>query len=311
MSFRAYEYLEERGFFPRNGGGGGGGTSTSTLVTVPDWAQPYVEQYAQMAYDLWQAGTLTTYAGTIIAVQNTDEVEGIDGLATRGRYGDQVITKAIAYLEKIINGELLDGTAAGFLAALGFSLDKSTDAFEDEVLPRIGRKAYYAGDPIDPAYAEGRTNLYAQTLAAPFPATYNARMQAAMFAENWLKERGIQQHGLGFGVEMGKHAAIDAEALRRAGLYQRDYIQSTYLLSHKLFTEQQELEIVKLEIFGNCLRALTGSQQSTSQTQEGNKMMQSVGGVMAGASLGYMVTGGNPIGALVGGAIGGIIGWFA
>lgn len=297
MSIRSHSYLIERGIFP--GGGGGGGESTSTIVTVPPWATGYVKQYAELAYELWQGDTISSFSGTIIASQNADELEGIDGLATRGRYGDQVIVKAIAYLEKVINGLYPDGTDAEFLAALALVTGKSTSAFSG-VSSRIGRKPYYTGDPD--------VTLLAQALSSVFPATYNARMEAAVYAENWLRERKIQHHGLGFGVEMGKHAAIDAEALRRAGLYQREYIQSTYALSHKLFVEEQELAVVKLEIFGNCLRALTGSQQTTTQQQEGNKLAQAVGMGVTGAAIGWMV--GGPFGAFVGGAIGSIVGWF-
>lgn len=301
MSLRGYGYLIERGFFPEKGGGGGGSTNTATVITVPEWAQPYVQQYAQQAYDLWQGGSLTTYAGDIIAPQNTDELEGIDGLATRGRYGDQVITKAIAYLEKVINGEFLDGTEAGFLQSVQESLTKGEDGFNNEIYPLIGRKAYYVGDS-DPAYL-------AQTLAAGFPTLYNERMRAAFYAENFMRERRLQHHGLGYGVEMGKHAAIDAETLRSAGMYAREYLQTTYQLSHKLFIEQQELSIVKLEIFGNCLRALTGSQQTTTETNpEQNKFMAAVGGAVTGAMVGFYF--GGWVGAAIGGIIGGVIGLF-
>lgn len=283
--------------------GGGGGTNTSYVKTVPDWAEPYVAQYAQQAYDLWQGGAVSVYTGDIIAPQNTDELEGIDGLATRGRYGDQVVIKAIAYLEKVINGEFLDGTEAGFLQALSDTLTNAGDSFNNEIYPLIGRKAYYVGD-ADPTYL-------AQTLAAGFPAIYTERMRAALYAENFMRERRIQHHGLGFGVEMGKHAAIDAETLRASGMYMREYLQSTYILSHKLFIQAQEIEVVKLEIFGNCLRALTGSQQTTTETNpEQNKFMAAVGGAVSGAVVGYYLTGGNPIGAIAGGIIGGIIGLF-
>jgi len=287
---------------------GGGGDSEAYVKHVPPWAEDEVAAYAQQAYDLWQGSTISSYTGDIVAAQTTDELEGIDGLATRGRYGDQVITKAIAYLDKVINGEFLDGTEAAFLLALSETLTGAEDGFNNEVYPLIGRKPYYVGDS-DPSYL-------AQSLAAGFPATYNARTQAAIYAENYGRERGLQQHGLGFGVEMGKHAAIDAEALRRAGLYVREYLQSTYVLEHKLFVEAQEVNVVKLEIFGNCLRALTGSsQKTTKQGPEQNKMMSAVGGAVVGGVAGWYIGAelgfayGGPIGAAVGFVAGGLLGW--
>ena len=279
-------------------GGGGGGTSTSTVRTVPDWAIPYVTAYWDQAYALWQADTLAVYTGDVTAAQPQDEVDGIAGLANRGRYGDQVIVKAIAYEDDVINGGYLQGTKAAFLAALALVTGNSTTDFAS-VNSRIGRKPLFAGDPD--------STLLAQSLVAGTPALYNARMSALIYADNFRKERDIQDRGLAYGVEMGKHAAIDAEALRRAGLYQREYLQGTYELSHRLFVEGQEIAVANLELMGNAIRALTGSQQTTTQTQEGNKLMSAVGGVVAGAMVGSMF---GPWGAVVGGVIGGVIGWF-
>jgi hypothetical protein len=283
-----------------SGGGGGGGTSTSTVRNVPDWAIPYVSTYFQTAYDLWKADTLTVYTGDVTADQPLDETDGIAGLAIRGRYGDQVITKAIAYENDVINDGYIAGTKAAFLAALASVTSESSLAFAS-VNSRVGRKPYYVGD--------ADATLLAQTFITGTPTLYNARMSALIYADNFRKERLIQDHALAYGVEMGKHAAIDAETLRRAVLYQRQYLQGTYELSHKIFVEQQEIAVANLEIFGNAIRALTGSQQTTTQQMEGNKLMGAVGGAVGGAMLGWMV--GGPVGAIAGGVIGGVIGWFS
>jgi hypothetical protein len=283
------------------GGSSGGGTTTQTVRTVPDWAIPTVTAYGQTAYDLWQADTLAVYTGDVTAAQPQDEVDGIAGLANRGRYGDQVITKAIAYEDDVINGGYLPGTKAAFLAALALVTGNSTTDFAS-VNSRVGRKPLFVGDPDN--------TFLAQALVTGTPAVYNARMSALIYADNFRKERDIQDRGLSYGVEMGKHAAIDAEALRRAGLYQREYLQGTYELSHKLFVEGQEIAVANLEIFGNALRALTGSQQTTTQQMEGgSKVMGAVGGAISGAIIGsYIMPGwGTAIGAVVGG----VIGWFS
>jgi hypothetical protein len=290
-----------------SGGGGGGGTSTQSVRSVPDWAIPHVQAYFEAAYTLWQTNQLTVYTGDVTAAQNQDEVDGIAGLANRGRYGDQVISKAIAYEDDVINGGYLQGTKADFLAALALATGNSTTDFAS-VNSRIGRKPLFVGDP-DSAFL-------AQTFVAGTPAIYNARMSALIYADNFRKERDIQNHGLAYGVEMGKHAAINAEALRRAGLYAREYLQGTYEISHKKFVEGQEISVANLEIFGNVIRALTGSQQTTTtQTDGGSKFMRVAGGVMAGAVTGAMIGSvipgvGTVIGGIVGGVVGGLMGLF-
>jgi hypothetical protein len=266
-------------------------------------------------------GALQVYSGPIFAAQNQDEIDGIAGLATRGRYGDQVITKGIAYLDDVINSGQLAGTKAPFLAALASVTDNSTADWAS-VYSRIGRKAYYVGD-TDSTYLAQRlttTPRYGSTVDT-IPEIYNARIEAKIYDDNFRKERSIQDHALGYGVEMGKHAAIDAETLRRAGLYQREYVQAGYVLSHKLFLEEQELAVVNLEIFGNCLRALTGSQQTTTETLAGaNKITAAVGMGVVGGVAGWYIgsnlaaagsTLGGPIGAAIGFAIGGIIGYLS
>ena len=94
MSVFAEDRMLANGMYPQKSGGGGGGTTTQTVRTVPDWAIPYVTSFWDQAYALWQANTLAVYTGDVTADQPQDELDGIDGLANRGRYGDQVITKA-------------------------------------------------------------------------------------------------------------------------------------------------------------------------------------------------------------------------
>lgn len=280
-----------------------------------DGADAYLE-----IYEVWisgnfpleegSAGSLQAYAGPIFAAQNQDEIDGIDGLATRGRYGDQVISKAIAYEDDVINGGHLAGAKAGFVAALASVTGNSTSDFAS-IYSRIGRKPYYVGDS-DSSYL-------AQTFVTNTAATYNARASALIYNDNYQKERAIQDNALGYGVEMGKHAAIDAETLRRAGLMQREYVQYGYVMSHKLFIEEMEMNVVNLEVFGNCLRALTGSQQTTTQEYSGgNKMTAAVGMGMAGGVVGWYAgaylggtagSWGGPIGAAVGFVAGAVLGY--
>ena len=244
-------------------------------------------------------GALQVYSGPIFAPQNQDELDGIAGLAVRGRYGDQVITKAIAYEDDVINSGHLAGTKAELVAALASVTGNSSSSFAS-FSSRIGRKPYYVGDS-DSTYL-------AQTLTTGTAALYNARISAAIYADHFHKERDIQDHALGYGVEMGKHAAIDAETLRRAGLYQREYVQFGYTMSHKLYIEQMEIAVVNLEVFGNCLRALTGSQQTTTADYEGgNKITSAVGMGMAGGVIGFYV--GGPPGAAIGFVVGAVTGY--
>ena len=272
--------------------------STNTVVAVPTWAQDYVKQYGQMAYDLWNQPALVAYSGSIVAAQPQNEADGIQALAIRGAGGDAVISKATAFIEDVIQGNRLTGTKQEFIDALALVTGNSTTDFAS-VSSRIGKKARYVGDPD--------STFLAQALATGYPATFNARISAAIYADNYARERVFLDHALAYGVEIGKHPVIDAETLRKAGLANREYLQNAYVLNHKLFIEQQEMAVANLEIFGNMLRALTGSQQTTSTTDpKGNKVMGAVGGAITGAMIGSMF---GPIGTGIGLVVGGIAGW--
>jgi hypothetical protein len=272
--------------------------STNTVVTVPSWAQNYVKLYAQRAYDLWTQPALVSYTGQIVADQPQNEADGIAALATRGETGDLVISKATDFIKDVIQGNRLAGTKQEFIDALALVTGNSTTDF-GSVNSRIGKKARYVGDQD--------STFLAQVLAAGYPATFNARITALIYADNYAKERVFLDHALAYGVEMAKHPVIDAETLRKAGLANREYTQNSYVLNHKLFIEQQEMGVANLEIFGNMLRALTGSQQTTTSTDaKGNKLMGAVGGAMTGAMIGSMF---SPIGTVIGFVVGGIAGW--
>jgi len=183
--------------------------STNTVVAVPTWAQDYVKQYGQMAYDLWNQPALVAYGGSIVAAQPQNEADGIQALAIRGAGGDEVISKATAFILDVIQGNRLAGTKQEFIDALALVTGNSTTDFAS-VSSRIGKKARYVGDP------DG--TFLAQALAAAYPALFNARVSAAIYADNYAKERVFLDHALAYGVEMGKHPVIDAETLRKAGL---------------------------------------------------------------------------------------------
>jgi hypothetical protein len=125
----------------------------------------------------------------------------------------------------------------------------------------------------------------AQTLAATSGAVFLARLTTRVDNANYRNERASIDSALGIGPELAKQAVTDAETLRKSGFFAREYLQYTYELNNKLFIEGQEINVFRKEIFGNCLRALTGSMQTTTQDATGaSGLMQAVG--MATTAIG-------------------------
>ena len=205
----------------------------------------------------------TAYGGTIIAPQNANELAGIAALATRG-VGNTTITNAYDFADGLITEDGL----AGMPVALTNKINTKGAAAFVTARALIGKKSNY----LDSATA------LAQTLTASTGATFLARLLAELEDKNYRSERASMDSALGVGVELAKQAVTDAESLRKAGLFAREYLQYTYELTHKLFIEGEEIGVFKLEIFGNALRMLTGSMQtSTQDVNSASGLMQAVG----------------------------------
>ena len=251
--------------------GGSGSNAAATAHLVPTSVASFVVTNGGSGY-LSAASQFTAYGGTIIAPQDSNETGGIARLATRGANGNTTIKDAKTLADSIINGGKLTGLPSSFLLNLS---TKEIAAFA-QISALIGKKSLYAGDPD--------ITLLAQTLVVNTPATYIARLEARLEADNYQSERGSMDVAIGLGIELAKQSILDAETLRKAGLYAREYTQGTYELSHKLFIETEEMNVYKLEILGNALRAITGSQQTTTSNEQGASALMSAVGIVSAAA---------------------------
>jgi len=252
------------------GGAGSGATATAnvsggvvTSVTMVSGGSGYTTN----------AHAISAYSGDITASQNAHELLGITNLATRGASGNATISAGKAYSQNIINGGTLTVPAA-----LLSTISAATLASFTTIRSLIGKKAMYVGDPD--------STTIAQTLTETTYDTYTARLVAKLNADNYIRERASQDFNIGYATEFAKEEVADAETLRKSGLYIRQYLQSTYEPLNRLFIEAEEANVVRVEIFGNALRALTGSQQTqTSTDSNASPLMQAVGVVSTGLGL--------------------------
>lgn len=212
------------------------------------------------------APPISVYAGTIIAPQDSNETGAIAKLAARGAGGNATVTGAYALADGIIKGNNLTGLPS----SLNSNISSKEIAAFALVSNLIGKKSFFAGDPD--------ITLLAQALTLSTPTTYLNRLTARIENDNYHAERASMDVALGLGIDLASQAVLNADVLRKSGLYAREYLQGTYELLNKLYIEQEEINVYKLEIFGNALRAITGSQQTTSSSDNGpSPFMQAVG----------------------------------
>lgn len=226
----------------------------------------------------------------MITDQAVEEIDAIARLAARGRNGNVTISKAKDHLTEILDGDHLEGSAA-FLTAVGKADTKADDAFTDDVSVKLGATPFVIGDP-DPS------NL-AQSLSSTTSAKYRARMAAEMQAKNYQFERGIQSGAVPLGIDFAAEEVNDAEMVRRAGLYDREYRQSVLEDNYRKVIEKDSNAVRTLEVLGNAVRTLVGAQEAhTTPYYRPSPLMGAVGGAITGGAVG-----GVP-GAVVGGVLG-------
>ena len=282
-----------------------GGNSTTIVKNIPAYAESYVQSFLARAVVL-SNDAYDAYGGTTYAVQNANEVDAIALMAARGRDGNLTITKATTYVRALLDGDYLLGTHPGFVAMLDKASSKPTQFFEDDIKSKVGGSLnLMQGDGED----------IAETMLANTPSRYNNRAAAFIYDKAYRYERTTQGHALSYGIELAGQGAKDAELLRIAGLYMREYNQGDLEDAFKIWYEQQVANVRQLDILGNAIRALVGTQTATTEpVYRTSPVVAMAGGALAGAATASMLAGagwgaaGGPVGMAVGAVIGGVIG---
>lgn len=300
--------------------GGSRGSSTTVVKRLPEYATSYVVAFLNRAYDYsteayvpyWDSPTGSPYTH---AAQPLNETDAIALLASRGRSGNPTILKGAALVEDVVSGGQLPGTDDEFQGALVKFHDALVDAVENDLIPLLGGGLYYVGD----LSAE---NL-AQELCVDFASDQSAQTQKQMKAKNYKRARTDQLRFLSMGVEYAAQPYIDADILRTAGLHQRQYNQEELADLYNRWWDEQSGPIQRLEILGNAIRAMVGTQYSKTEpiykpsqavTMVSSGVSMAIAGSMIGSSVAQGATwgsGGGPYGMAAGAVIGLVLGALA
>lgn len=242
--------------------------------------------------------SIFTSFAKIIVTQAVEETEGITKLNNRGRNGNTTVSKAKTLVTDVIEGDYLAGTKAEFQDVLSDINTKSDGAFIADVSPKLGATLYLVGDPSPDNLAQSMTSGTSQR--------YRDRIVDRVYADNYGVERKHQHDALYPGKDYAIQDVYDAEAVRRAGLYQREYEQTKLDDAYRAQMEYTSNMIRAEEVFGNALRSLVGAQQAHTEPYYRPSPAGSViGGAMVGAAAGSVIPGvGTGVGAVVGGILG-------
>ena len=260
------------------GGGGGGGSSTVNENPLPTYAQPYVQAFLTRSNALSLSG-YQPYAGVTYAPRNADEEDGITALATRAQNHHAIITRAETLLRDSLDG-LKIGANPKLDALFARKKEELIQEFEEETIPNLSRMALAVEGWGGGSHHIMQARL-AETLAKKI-----ADLSSELYGEDYFQEKEKRIASLGYGIRYGSEDINDAEILRQAGLFNREYVQGGYDDTYRAWKDEEVGSIKRLEILGNAIRSLVGAQTTTiTPLHRPNTMAQLAGLAMTGMSL--------------------------
>ena len=239
---------------------GGGGSTDATIYTnlIPTYIpgmQDRTVAYMTQAM-LLSINNFAPYTGTTYAAQNAYEVAGINALAIRGANGIEIEEDAEAYLQLLFGG-LYDAVNGLARADTYFQVqvDKIVQAFNEKVLPEItDSNAFSFG---------GSEHNVDQVIASEKMMDAINDLGEKIYYQMYRNERKIENGGLAHAIPYGQRGIRDAELLRQAGVYQREYTQQEYMDAWNKWNENNIIPVRNLDILGNAIRSILGTQRTT------------------------------------------------
>ena len=262
----------------------GSGANTITQKFLPDFAESSVKIYVRRAwhfadpdsdnYSLSVLDALDTYAEW-----NANEQDGIDALVTRADEGSSIVQKGIDLLEDIFDGTKLNANIK-LDDAYTKKADISKQQFAEEILPALESEMLSIG-----MLGSSGHNIL-QAMAAEKTLAILTEASKDIYFDDYETARDIQENALGHGIVYGSESTRNAELLRQAGLYIREYNQGNLEDAYRRWLANQVHAITKLEILGNAIRATIGSGVTKTEPFYRPKPIAQLAGLaMAGAGL--------------------------
>ena len=238
---------------------GGGGVGDSIMMTnlIPSYIpqmQGWAEDYLDTAFTL-SASNFAAYSGTTYAAQNSNETNGIAALVTRGTNGSLIESHGETYLRSLLTGGYI-GANPYLDDAFQKALDQLIQDFEEEALPGIEAAHAFS-------FGGSEHNADEARASERLMAAINSIAEKIYFTDH-ITERKIQDAGLDHAVPYGQRGIRDAEILRTAGVYAREYTQGSYKDSWAKWNETQVIHTRNLDIIGNALRTIIGTSRTAS-----------------------------------------------
>ena len=277
--------------------GGAGATNTVTENPIPQWAENEINKYLRQSKQLAKDSVYTSegqndtlklydYTGDIpnendtYAKRNQDEIDGIENLATRARNGSPIVDSAITLITENIDGDNLN-TNPHIDDLYDVVAERILQDMDENILPAIEFEAL----SLNMFGSTGFATRQAKAAEIELQKLLDASKK--IYYDDYNADRNSQNAMLSHIINYGNESTRDAELLRQAGLYDREYEQGILTAAYKEWFADQMHLIRKLEVLGNGVRAIVGAQyrKVVEPFYRPNSMAQIAGFAFAGAGI--------------------------
>ncbi len=260
-------------------GGGGGGDGTTNTNLLPSYisglsgnAQAYLNDAQFLSH-----GNFHPYPGTTYAAQNANEIAGIAALATRGAYGSKIESDAETYLHLLLSGQYLS-VNPNLDAVYQSNIDDIVQELNEVILPNIVDEHIFC-------FGGSEHNIKEAIAAERAMDTIN-KLTESTYYDDYRAERRIQDAGISHAIPYGERRIRDAETLRQAGIYAREYSQGNLQDLWDKWNDRLTMNVRNLDILGNAIRTILGTTRSSTTKYYTPPLFNQIAGVaLAGMGM--------------------------
>ena len=296
--------------------GGGASNVTETKTLLPPWSAKAVQLYMRTAFqfslnaypvytgqrypwehdDYPQTHGGVDAVGSTYAAQNADEIAGIADLASLARNGITVygqyleardfVDDAKTLLLSVMQGNRLfiNSTLSHnrLSALIQVKAEQLAQKYNEDIVPAIDQAAnlgrYYGGSQHIAQYYQAIDHLAAEM----------AVYLREIYQGDYIKGVEEVMDALPLVSPLAQEDLRDLELLRQAGLYWREYRQGALIDTYKAWLDAEEMNVNKVNLMGNAVKALIGAQVSRTAPMYRPSAMATVAGIAATGTAAVM-----------------------
>lgn len=243
---------------------------------LPDWMQPYAQQYLQNSQNLSQT-PFTPYGGQGVAPVNADQQAAINNARSLAMGGDPNVNAARQQQMSVVRGDMLNSNPYIDRVAQGIT-DRMGEAYATGTRGNLTSAFNRAG--ADPRYS----SAYGQTVGNSDRAFTDSvgQTMAGLYGDNYRQERNAQDLASRFTPNFAADSRTNTEGLFNAGLLQQQTDQSQNNFDFGQFQAQQQYPFQMNNVLGNAINPQFG--QTTTADDGVPWWMRAAGGAAAGVA---------------------------